>query len=116
MIVICGKTGLPAVELCGECVECLRHVLYERQSDLATLESENAALKVELAAVMEDRKRLDWLESIRPIGCWDGWVEAGDHSRQATVFVNAEEGESNVVRDAIDAARQAGEKGDSDEG
>ncbi len=52
----------------------------------------------------KDEKRLDWLDSIRPIGCWDGWVEAGEQSHAVTVWINAEEGETNVVRQAIDTA------------
>lgn len=61
------------------------------------------SLRAELDAAMADKIRLDWLDWINPIGCWDGWVDEGELSRSVTV---APSGEGGSIRECIDAARE----------
>ena len=70
------------------------------------LEVENAQLRAQLAAALEDSARLDWLG----IQVFSHRNEEGDWlSHEWTISTSDEEISENDVRAAIDAARKATE-------
>ena len=50
--------------------------------------------------LLRDRARPDWIDSIGPVGCIDGWVEAGPSSHTVTILLDGD----TTSREAIDAA------------
>ncbi len=60
-------------------------------------------MEAELRELRADKARLDWLDSINPVGCFDGWIDAGEMSHAVTVWTD---GEGRSVRSAIDSARK----------
>lgn len=102
---ICANTGLPPNQACGNCVPCLLHVLYERDSELATLREANRELE-------KDRERLDWLGA-NPLH----EIEAIDEHESEWVWINHNGVEPitrrgfSSHREAIDAAMAEGGEG-----
>ena len=79
--------------------------------DAACIEAadEIEKLRAQVEKLEKDKARLDWLDSINPIGCWDGWIEKGESSHAVSVWVGSTASNSiRTVRAAIDAARGEG--------